>query len=133
MFKKINKNIFLIIVVLFLFTAFVFYPKEKNNITNFKIENKTHKLLIADSPNEWSRGLMNIQKLDNTDGMIFIFPDKQFRSFWNKNTLLDLDVYWILDEKIIGKSYLPSINKSKGLVYVNSPALVNKVVELVIN
>lgn len=131
MFKKIKKNASLIIVVLFLFTAFVFYPKEKNNITNFVIENKTYKLLTADSPNEWTKGLMNIKKLKNADGMIFIFPDKQFRTFWNKNTLLNLEVYWIIDKKVIGKSYLPLIEKSKEIIYINSPAPVNKVVELI--
>jgi len=75
---------------------------------------------------------MNIKKLNNADGMMFIFKDKKFRTFWNKNTYFDLDVYWILDEKVIGKSYLPSIEKTKELIYVNSPAPVNKVVEIVI-
>ena len=35
------------------------------------------------------------------DGMIFIFPDKQIRSFWNENTYLDIDVYWLDGEKVL--------------------------------
>ena len=62
---------------------------------------------------------------------MFIFPEKQFRVFWNKNTFHDLDVYWIVDEKIISKSYLPSINKTADIVRINSPVPVNKVVELI--
>lgn len=74
---------------------------------------------------------MSVRKLDNADGMIFIFPDKQTRIFWNKNTHLDLDVYWIEDNEIVGKDYLPSIDKSKEVVVVQSKVEVNKVVEII--
>ena len=65
------------------------------------------------------------------DGMIFIFPDKQIRNFWNKNTYLDLDIYWSKDNKIVGKSFLLSILKSKTIVTVNSKEKVDRVVELI--
>ena len=63
--------------------------------------------------------------------MIFIFPDKEFRNFWNQNTYLDLDVYWLDDDKVTGKDYLPSILKSKETITISSPKEVNKVVEIV--
>jgi len=65
------------------------------------------------------------------DGMIFIFPDKDYRTFWNKNTYLDLDVYWLNDDKVVGKSFLPSILKSKKVVTVGSGEEVNRVVEII--
>lgn len=65
------------------------------------------------------------------DGMIFVFPDKQVRSFWNKNTYLGLDIYWMDGETLIGKSYLPSILKSKEIVIVESQKKVDRVIELV--
>ena len=65
------------------------------------------------------------------DGMIFIFPEKEIKSFWNKNTFIDLNLYWIDDNKIIGKSFLPSILNSKEIVTVNSSEKVNKVVEII--
>ena len=37
--------------------------------------------------------------------MIFIFPDKERQTFWNKNTYLDLDIYWMNDDKVVGKSF----------------------------
>ncbi len=74
---------------------------------------------------------MNIKKLNDTDGMIFLFPDKKPRVFWNKGTLVDLDVYWILEDKVVGRDFLPSIDKSSGFVYVSSPVPVNKVVEAI--
>jgi uncharacterized membrane protein (UPF0127 family) len=63
--------------------------------------------------------------------MIFIFPQKEIRSFWNKNTVLDLDIYWLDDKKIIGKDFLPSITKSKEIVIKTSPAPVNIIVEII--
>lgn len=98
---------------------------------NYTINNKTYKLLVADSENEWERGLMFVRKLKNADGMLFIFPDKQIKSFWNKNTYLDLDVYWIDRDKVVGKDYLPSIEKSREIVTVQSGVGVDRVAEIV--
>lgn len=64
------------------------------------------------------------------DGMIFVSPDKQIRYFWNKNTFVDLEVYWLDDDKIIGRDFLPSIEKTKEIKTIQSPAPVNKVIEV---
>ncbi|GIW65516.1 MAG: hypothetical protein KatS3mg094_035 [Candidatus Parcubacteria bacterium] len=103
---------------------------------NYNLEGKNYKLLIANEPLEWSRGLMFVKKTLNNkenkfDGMIFIFPDKQTRSFWNKNTFVDLDIYWLDDNKIVGKDFLPSIEKTKEIYTLISPAPVNKVIEII--
>jgi len=74
---------------------------------------------------------MFYKKPVNFDGMIFVFPDKEIRSFWNKNTYLDLDIYWLNDNKVVGKSYLPSIEKSKEVIIVESKVKINKVIELI--
>ncbi|GBD34309.1 Capsule biosynthesis protein CapA [bacterium HR35] len=97
----------------------------------YQINNKIYLLKIADEPLEWERGLMFVRKPIDFDGMIFIFPDKQIRSFWNKNTLVDLDIYWLDDDKIIGKDFLPSIEKTKGIYTITSPVPVNKVIEII--
>lgn len=127
--------------VIFLITFFVimalFFLFKKKNIcknkqaTSFKLENKNYCLLVADNSFEWSRGLMNYRKPVDFDGMIFIFPNKEIRSFWNMDTFIDLKLYWLNDEKIVGKSDLLSIEKTKDPLYVSSPKAVNKVIELI--
>lgn len=47
---------------------------------------------VADTPEEWSSGLMNRTWLDPQSGMLFVFPDEQQRSFWMKNTYIPLDI-----------------------------------------
>ncbi len=128
-----KKNLIIGVLIFLLILILIYLIKQQNNSTiNFNIQGRNYRLLKAKTQNEWEKGLMFVKKLDNADGMIFIFPDKQSRSFWNKNTLADLDLYWLVDDKVVGKSFLPSIEKSKEVVVVNSPKPVDKVVELVV-
>ena len=125
-------------LILFGFYLLTKFQLRENNIKNFeiinyKIQNKSYKLLVADSPKKWERGLMYFRKLDDVDGMIFIFPNKEIQTFWNKNTFMDLELLWIDEDKVIGRSQLPSVEKSKKIVTVNSPALADKVIELPMN
>lgn len=95
------------------------------------IEGKKVKLLVADTETEWAYGLMNRRTLPEADGMVFMFPKKEMRTFWNMNTFMDLKVVWMDGNQVIGTSELPSIDKSKEFVTVHSPAPADKVVELV--
>lgn len=52
---------------------------------------------IADTPGARQLGLMYRKELKPTDGMLFIFPDDEKRSFWMKNTYVELDMVFIDD------------------------------------
>lgn len=104
--------------------------QQNNKIISYKLENKTYRLLVADTPKLWEEGLMYIKKQEGFDGMVFYFPEKEFRSFWNKNTLLDLDIYWLIDDRVIGKEVLSAITKN-GLRTVSSLQPVNRVIEII--
>lgn len=101
-------------------------------ITSYTLEGKQKQFLVADTSAKWEKGLMYYRKLPGVDGMIFRFPDKQMRTFWNKNTLMDLTLYWISDGVVVGQSFLPSIEKSKNIVTASSPTPVNTVIELAV-
>jgi hypothetical protein len=134
MLKLIMKKFFIILFVFVVITCFFVF--KNNNCPNsnakiYKINSKNYCLLTANNQEQWEKGLMFYKKPVNFDGMIFIFPDKETKSFWNKNTYLDLDIYWMEGEKVIGKSYLPSILKSKEIVVVKSPSEVDRVAEII--
>lgn len=99
-------------------------------IVPYTLEGKKLNLLLAESPEQWEKGLMYYRKLEGVDGMIFQFPDRSTRTFWNKNTFMDLKVYWVDKGKVIGVSHLPSIEKSKELIYITSPDIADAVIEL---
>jgi len=54
---------------------------------------------IADSEEERSQGLMFRSQLPEGRGMLFIFPESAFWSFWMKDTYVPLDILW-LNEKM---------------------------------
>ncbi len=125
--KKIIITILILLILLIVAKVIIAPPK---GAIPYTLEGKKYTLLTAKNPQEQQKGLMDVKKLSDADGMIFIFPDKAIRSFWNKKTYVDLDVYWLNDDQVVGKSFLPSVNKS-GAVTVTSPTVVNKVIELV--
>jgi len=128
-----NKTIllFLLIFLILFFFFQRFTPCKNKEAILYKLKNKNYCLLVADTTYKRTNGLMNYKKPINFDGIIFIFPKKEIQTFWNMNTYLDLDIYWLNDNKIVGKSSLSSIEKTKDVVYVSSPKQANKVIEIV--
>lgn len=129
--------LFFFLSIIFISSFFLIKLEKNDQFKNYqkiyyRLNGKRYYFLVADTDEKRIKGLMNIKELKNYDGMIFIFSKKDFRSFWNKNTYLDLDLYWIADDKVVGKNFLPSIKKSKNLVIITSPEKVNKVIELAI-
>lgn len=49
---------------------------------------------VADEPEERARGLMNRTELPQDTGMLFVFPESAMRSFWMKNTLIPLEIFY---------------------------------------
>ncbi|MEO6509142.1 MAG: DUF192 domain-containing protein [Patescibacteria group bacterium] len=132
------KRLFNVIaIVAFMLIAILFWQLNNKQSSNsgqkvmiYQLEGKNYRLLVADEPSEWEIGLMYQRKLEGVDGMIFIFPESAYQHFWNKNTYMDLDLYWIDNKEVKGRSELPSIEKTKKIVTVNSPDKVDTVIEL---
>lgn len=104
---------------------------DKSEKVLMNIDGKEYILLTARTSAEKMRGLSGIIELKNADGMVFYFEPAQKITFWNKNTHLDLELVWMIGNKIIGKDFLPSEDKA-GLVVKESPRDVDRVIELVI-
>ena len=58
-------------------------------------------LEIADTDYERALGLMNRKEMKETQGMLFIFPQLEYQSFWMRNTLISLDMIFVNDKKEI--------------------------------
>ena len=84
---------------------------------------------VADSEEERRRGLMGVEVMREDEAMLFVFPSRAERQFWNKNTLIDLDIIWVLDNKVVGISFLPR-ESERGVVTVHSPGNADAVVEV---
>lgn len=61
----------------------------------------TFEVEVADSASERERGLMNRTDLDDDDGMLFVFPEDVYTSFWMKDTPLSLDIIFLDSDREI--------------------------------
>lgn len=70
--------------------------KEANKISfdkkYIKIGKKRLHVEIAKTFQQQQLGLMHRTRLGESEGMIFIFEDEDYRSFWMKNTRIDLSI-----------------------------------------
>lgn len=122
----------MVIVMLYLFFSDVESKTwDGYEVTTRVVDGREVKLLVADNQEKTLRGLMYVRKLDGYDGMLFIFPRYAVQAFWNQNTYLDLDVYWLQGGEIIGKDRLPPITETKEPYTIRSTEPVNEVIELV--
>lgn len=62
---------------------------------------KTLDIEIADTEYKTQTGLMYRKSMEDHQGMLFIFPDAQVRSFYMKNTAIALDIIYIDENKKI--------------------------------
>ena len=76
---------------------------------------------IADDENEMAKGLMFRQRLDESSGMLFVFSDEYYRTFWMKNTLIPLDIIFIgNDFKIAEIKYAVPCREEPCILYKSS-------------
>ena len=97
-------GIFLIIVYPKTIFANLQVPEFKKIVCEVNIKKKEIKKLyleIADTEKKRSYGLMNREEIMIDNGMLFIWDKSEKRNFWMKNTLLNLDLFFINMKGII--------------------------------
>ena len=57
-----------------------------------------YQLELAATPAERQLGLMYRDELGSADGMLFVWPEEDYRSFWMKDTPLSLDILFFSSE-----------------------------------
>lgn len=137
----VRLGIIILALIITVFVYFLLFPKsrpqkngdvlwENYETIEQEVEGKTYTLVVADSRERWQQGLMHVRKPVPYDGMIFTSNHAVPQMFWNMNTFEDLDIYWLKDGEVIGKSFLPSIEK-KGMTTVSSPGPADTVIEII--
>ena len=88
--------------------------------TAIKGRSGRYKLWVADTDSKKIKGLSGIKSLDRNEGMIFIYPTEDFRTFTMKNTYIpllimfcDKDLNILQIEKGKPKSKFPITSRDK--------------------
>jgi len=120
-FYKLEKTIFIFIAVVFLFSLLALFSQfnekedlEETSSLNFiypaKIDNKNIWLAKAETEKERITGLSGQDRLEENQGLLFIFESPGQHSIWMKDMKFSIDVFW-LDEEMrvvfIEKNFSP--------------------------
>jgi uncharacterized membrane protein (UPF0127 family) len=65
------------------------------------IKDKAFKVEVAKTPKARAKGLSGREYLAPDKGMLFVFPEPGVYPFTMQDTLIVLDIVWILDDKIV--------------------------------
>ncbi|MGH2575768.1 MAG: DUF192 domain-containing protein, partial [Ignavibacteria bacterium] len=93
-----------------------FQDKNKNLIIQIDVE-------IAETDEKRYRGLMYREKIEENQGMLFIFQDEEEQSFYMKNTIISLDIIFINSKKKIVKIHKNAIPLKTNSLPSGKPAL----------
>lgn len=103
---KARHLVFIIPIIFFAF-AFIFFQTNEDvkrgssEVSYVKIGSNIIKIDLAISREEQIRGLSGRKSLCPDCGLLFIFPQRQVRSFWMKNMNFPIDIIWIDGGKIV--------------------------------
>lgn len=115
-------------------SLFILTGCSQQNLSSVAINDKVFKVEVVTEETEQQQGLSGRQSLAADQGMLFVFPDKQVRSFWMKDMNFNIDLLWLDNDKIIGWQVdlsAPDRNISEEkLINYTSPQPVDKVLEL---
>lgn len=133
------KVVVLAIGLFLVVTGFIFMLNNKKTypdwngykVVDYKLEGVSYRLAVADTPAKWEQGLMYVVKPVAVQGMVFIFPNEKYREFWNQNTHLDLQLFWLSNGTVVQTNTLPSIDKSGSVFTIKSQKVVDTVIEII--
>ena len=90
--------VFLIIIAVII-GYYLFKHKKTGQVI---IGGKTLNVELAQSENEYAKGLSGRDNLDASSGMLFVFPKSNIYTFWMKDTKIPLDIIWLAPSKVEG-------------------------------
>lgn len=119
------QKIFYVFVIIWIILTVSFLGQKDNNVCKINIQNKMWIIELAKSPEEHKKWLMWREILCSRCGMLFLFNGAQSRTFWMKDTLIPLNIYFY-DEKwdfIDGvQNMLPEKYTQYPMQYTSRPA-----------
>ena len=106
-------SMFVRIFLLFTFLILILGCSSHNIVINSDGKEAYINAEVADTNEERASGLMYRENLCDNCGMLFVFDESDYMSFWMKNTLIPLDIIFISENYVITdiKSAVPCIEE----------------------
>lgn len=75
------------------------------------LSGKTIAIELAETEDQRSHGLMYRERMNQMEGMLFVFKDEQRLAFWMKNTFLDLSIgYFDKNKTLVDVQEMKAMN-----------------------
>ncbi len=130
----LNRHIILTLTVLCAAIAFLTLALHSASKTDdhreIKVGATAFRVRIADSTAEQMQGLSGVERLDDDEGMLFVFPDTAPRQFWMKDMRFPLDVLWIADGVVADISHSVPAPTAADIPRMGTELEVNQVLEI---
>lgn len=131
--KDMNKVVVVLLILVIFLGGWWLYrqPQVKDGFTEMKVGEVEVKVMIRDTMEGRSKGLSGYEKLEEDEGMLFVFPVLGKYGFWMKEMKFDLDVLWIKDDKVVGIiEGVKAPKEGESPVRFKPETMVNKVLEV---
>jgi len=135
--KKVLLTFFILLIVV----AGVYYTKNYaksgqvlsifTKPATVTIDNQSFNVSIARSEKEHEVGLSGTKSLDQNQGMIFLFNNPGYYSFWMKDMKFPIDIIFINNDQIVTiYNDAPTVQGQENLIAYPPTQMVDKVLEI---
>lgn len=133
-FRIFKENLRLLIggfVFLFIALLIITFVMSKQT-TKIIVNDKTLNVKIAKSEKDKQIGLSKTNKIAENQGMLFVFDDSDFHSFWMKNMKFPIDIIYIKGDKVttVIENAKPSTSSDENLEIFQPDEASDKVLEV---
>ncbi|OGY79613.1 MAG: hypothetical protein A3B74_02460 [Candidatus Kerfeldbacteria bacterium RIFCSPHIGHO2_02_FULL_42_14] len=121
------------VIIFFLTGFFVGCNHADNALSRTRVRTPngaTIEVELALTNNEQRKGLQGREQVPFGTGMLFIFTEKEMRTFWMKDVLVPLDIVWLKDKRIVGIVENAQPPKNEKIPTFISPVPVDAVLEI---
>jgi uncharacterized membrane protein (UPF0127 family) len=94
-------EIIILSIAVIVLLVLILFKRQPVKYTNVKIGDTEIRAEIANTFVKKSKGLMFRKNLSEREGMLFIFDEEGYYSFWMMNMSFPIDIIWIDKEKEI--------------------------------
>jgi uncharacterized membrane protein (UPF0127 family) len=98
-----NKVVLIILIMVVLLSSWWFYKnlQIKEGWKKLTVGKTLVKIQVRDTVGGRSQGLSGVEKLEENEGMLFVFPKAYRYGFWMKEMKFDLDFVFIKDDRVV--------------------------------
>jgi len=101
-----KKYLFIFTIVIVIFAAFFLLtkkPQQKN--TDILINGKKLQVELMQTEEEKTKGLSDRKNLCSNCGLLFVYNQEGFYSFWMRKMYFDIDILWINKDRVVDITY----------------------------